>query len=98
MRSPDEVIATYERETVDFVPLVGLTINGVPVTDPEDVEVAVVGEWDRPETYVDAHARDGVIGFKLTGADLGRGVFKVFVRATREDLAPVINAGRIRLV
>lgn len=97
MRPPDQVISTYERETVDFVPLPELEVNGVPVTAAEDVEFAVVSEWDRPAVFEQAHARDGVVGFILDGPALGRGVFAVYVRFTSEDLAPVVLAGRVRI-
>lgn len=97
MRAPDQAISTYTHHTVDFLSLTDVTVNGEPITDPAEVEVAVVGEWDDPETYEPAHARDGVIGFILDGPTLGRGVFRVYVRVTRADLAPVTPVGRIRL-
>lgn len=97
MRPPDQAISTYPAQTVDFLPLVDLTINGVPVTDPADVSVAVVGEWTDPSVFTPAELRDGVIGFVLDGPTLGRGVFNVYVRSVKDDLAPVIPAGRVRL-
>lgn len=91
------VIDTYPRETVDFLPLVDVTVNGVPVTDPGDIEYAIVPETARPTTWSAVTDADGVIGFVLQGPTLGRGVFAVYVRPTSGSIRPVIPVGHVRL-
>lgn len=95
MRS--RLIDEYPRETVDFIPLLDLTVNGVPVVDAEDAEVAVTKEFARPTTWTPALVSGGQIGVKVDGGTLGRGVFRVFVRAAGSDTTPVIEAGYFRL-
>lgn len=99
------VIDSYPRETRDFVPFVALMMNGVAVTDQHgrligsapDVEYAVVPELSRPTTFVDVEQVDGMLGFKVDGPTLGRGVYKVYVRVAGGSLVPVVEAGSFRL-
>lgn len=98
-------IDSYPRETKDFVPFVSLVLNGDHITDPlgslmgtaPDVEYAIVPELSRPVTFVDALTVDGMLGFKIDGPNLGRGVYKVYVRVAGGALVPVVEAGMFRL-
>jgi hypothetical protein len=58
----------------------------------------VVAEFARPVGWAPVVTNDaGTAGFVLDGPSLGRGVFRVFVRAIGADTVPVIPAGYIRL-
>ena len=91
------VIDRYDRETVDFIPLVDVVIEGVAYTDAADLEVAITPEFVRPTTWVAATDGDGQPGFILNGPTLGRGVFAVRVRPAAGPIQPVILVGHIRL-
>lgn len=94
---PNRVIPRYPRETVKFIPITDVTIDGLPVTNPAEVQTAIVPESGRPTAWINSLALDGGIGFKLDGPTLGRGVFTVYARVPRSTEAPVIELGQIRL-
>lgn len=88
------MIDCYPRETVDFIPFDDLTLT----VESIELEYAVAAEFDRPLTWAPVVTNDaGTAGFVLDGPSLGRGVFRVFVRATGLTTTPVIDAGYIRL-
>lgn len=93
----NKVIDTYPQETNDFLPFEDLGISGVAITEEEDVEYAVSGEFSRPEEWLPAENSDIGVGFTLDGPSLGPGVWRVHVRVTGDSIAPVRLMGYFRL-
>lgn len=99
MRS-NRVLTEYPHQTVEFIPIADLRVNGEPITNPLLVEVAVLPDCDDTvdETWNESTYLEGRLGFMLDGPTLGRGVFKVLARILSVPERPVLELGRFRLV
>jgi hypothetical protein len=82
----------YPRETVEFVAVL-ITIDGVTVTSPTGVELAVVLDGSRPTAWTAAIALSGKIGIIISG--LAAGQYRVWARVTSSPETPVIECGYI---
>lgn len=85
---------SYPRETVEYVHLDEVTVNGVPVTD---FEVSVVEQHERPTVWAaPVELADGQLAFKIQG--LARGEYVAYVRVEPDaEQSIVVAAGRFEI-
>lgn len=86
---------SYERETVEFVPVL-VEKNGVAVSTAADVTFSIAAPGERPGAFVASTALDGQIGFMING--LAVGTYKVWAKVQSNPEIPVIDCGLFRVV
>jgi len=84
------MINNYPRESVEFQPIL-VTFDGTPITNANEVEVAITSPTARPSTWVQSTSLHGQIGTLISGLSVG--TYVVWARVTESPEIPVINCG-----
>ena len=86
-------VNTYERETVEFQPIV-ITRDGAVITTNIETCITVIDV--RPVTWLSAVTLGGKVGCMIQ--NLSAGAYEVWVRVTDSPEIPVKSAGTFQVV